>query len=316
MDTAPFHAGELALQREAGVAERLAAFGSRVIRDHLPEQHQAFFPLLPFLLLAVPDDAGRPLIGLVAGAPGFAHAPDARSLRIDALPLAFDPTAGWLREGAAIGLLGIEQHTRRRNRLNGRVVQVDRQGFTVQVGQSFGNCPRYIQARRAQFVPAALQPQVVRGESLDAPAAAALAAADTFFIASAHPQAGRADEPSHGVDVSHRGGRPGFVHVDGDLLTVPDFAGNNYFNTLGNLVLQPRCQLLVLGAEDGAMTWVAADARVVQDATALAAVPGAQRLLQLRVRAFQRVLGGLPLHWGPVTMAPELVAMEDGRAAG
>ena len=30
--------------------------------------------------------------------------------------------------------------------------------------------------------------------------------------------------PQFGADISHRGGRPGFVRVDGDQLTIPDFA--------------------------------------------------------------------------------------------
>jgi uncharacterized protein len=41
-----------------------------------------------------------------------------------------------------------------------------------------------------------------------------------------------------GIDVSHRGGKPGFVRIDGDrTLTIPDFAGNYHFNTFGNLEL-------------------------------------------------------------------------------
>jgi hypothetical protein len=32
------------------------------------------------------------------------------------------------------------------------------------------------------------------------------------------------------MDLSHRGGRPGFVRVDGDVLTIPDFRCNRYFN--------------------------------------------------------------------------------------
>ena len=50
------------------------------------------------------------------------------------------------------------------------------------------------------------------------------------------------------MDISHRGGRPGFVRVDGDVLTIPDFRGNRYFNTLSNLLLEQRgCQWLCWG---------------------------------------------------------------------
>ena len=53
-----------------------------------------------------------------------------------------------------------------------------------------------------------------------------------------------APQPTGGMDVSHRGGRPGFVKLDGDTLVVPDFRGNRYFNTLGNLVSDPRAALV------------------------------------------------------------------------
>jgi hypothetical protein len=53
--------------------------------------------------------------------------------------------------------------------------------------------------------------------------------ADTFFVASAHPE--------QGVDASHRGGLPGFVQVlDQHRLRIPNFLGNSMFNTLGNFV--------------------------------------------------------------------------------
>ena len=68
----------------------------------------------------------------------------------------------------------------------------------------------------------------MRSSSLSAAQRARIGAADTFFIASAHPEGG--------ADASHRGGRPGFVRVTGQRsLAFPDYPGNNMFNTLGNL---------------------------------------------------------------------------------
>lgn len=71
-----------------------------------------------------------------------------------------------------------------------------------------------------------------------------ITAADTFFIGSAHVQAG--------TDASHRGGNPGFVQVhDSRTLRWPDYAGNNLFNTLGNLNVEARAGLLFLDFEHG-----------------------------------------------------------------
>ena len=120
-----FHEGEQALQRLTGAYEQLAAIGPRVIRDHMPEQHREFFTQLPFVLTGSLDASGQPWAGVLAGPRGFIESPDARTLSIHARPLPHDPLAANLAAGAPIGLLGIEPHTRRRNRANGRVLQVD-----------------------------------------------------------------------------------------------------------------------------------------------------------------------------------------------
>ncbi|WP_413766498.1 hypothetical protein, partial [Vibrio vulnificus] len=58
--SSPWHRGEVALQESNGLAGRMAELGPRVIRDHLIEQHQAFFPLLSFAVIGSVDREGRP----------------------------------------------------------------------------------------------------------------------------------------------------------------------------------------------------------------------------------------------------------------
>lgn len=297
---ATFHEGELALQRRAGSYARLADAAPRVIRDHMPEQHREFFTLLPFLLAGSLDAEGQPWASVLAGPPGFVVSPDPRQLRIGVLPLPHDPLHANLRAGAQLGLLGIQPHTRRRNRMNGTVTAVDDGGFTVQVGQSFGNCPKYIQAREPHHMPGAQGiPQAEHMEQLDDAAVAMVRQADTFFIATAHPQAGQGSEAAWGVDVSHRGGPAGFVQVQQGQLVVPDFVGNGFFNTLGNLQLHPRCGLLFMDFSSGDLLYVAAQASLEWDGPAVQAIEGAQRLLRLAPLRALRLRGALPLRWSP-----------------
>lgn len=288
---AAFHEGERALQERAGVGGRMADVGPRVIRDFMPDQHRDFFAQLPFLIVGSTDGGGQAWASLLAGQPGFAGSPDPRRLTVHARPLPGSPLAAQLRPGAPLGLLGIEAHTRRRNRMNGVVDRVDADGFDVCVEQSFGNCPKYIRTRQAFFLDDAATPgEVERLAGLDAPARAQVAAADTLFIASRHP--------ASGVDVSHRGGAPGFVRVDDErTLTLPDYAGNFFFNTLGNLQVDPRAGLLFIDFERGDLLHVAATAALIRDGAELAAFDGAQRLLRLTVDQVVRVTGGLPLAW-------------------
>lgn len=307
-----FHAGEQALQARTGARARLEELGPRVIRAFMPEQHRSFFAQLPFLVLGLVDAQGQPWASVLAAPPGFVQSPDDRHLSVAALPALQDPVQAALVPGAAIGLLGIEPHTRRRNRANGVIGRVDAHGFSVNVQQSFGNCPKYIQAREPRYVTGgtAGPAEVEQASALDEAARRLVAEADTFFIATAHPAA-RANDGAraHGVDVSHRGGKPGFVRVDGGRrLIAPDFVGNFFFNTLGNLLLNPRAGLLFIDYAQGDLLHVAVTAHIVQDGPDLAAFEGAQRLLQMEVTQVRRLRGALPLRWGPAQPSPYLAA--------
>ncbi|HTV19818.1 MAG TPA: pyridoxamine 5'-phosphate oxidase family protein [Polyangiaceae bacterium] len=290
-----FHAGEVALQREAGVAERMARIGAQVIRDHMPEQHRLFFPLLPFLVVGSVDGRGQPTASLLSGAPGFVSSPDATTLRIDARPLPGDPLAEQLRAGAPLGVLGIQQHTARRNRANGTVLATDAGGFSLGVRQSFGNCPKYIVRREATFVGSSTATEPRVSTPLGARERAIIAGADTFFLASAHPEASRGAERAHGVDVSHRGGPPGFAaFIDDETFVIPDFPGNNFYNTLGNLRLNTAAGLLFIDVASGDVLQLEARAEVATGTHPLAGPEFEARVVRFRVqraRLFPRASG-------------------------
>ncbi|WP_324732627.1 pyridoxamine 5'-phosphate oxidase family protein [Pseudomonas paeninsulae] len=294
----PWHAGEQILQQRVGVAERMEAFGRKVIRDHLPEQHRDFYRQLPFLLLGSVDAAGNPWASILEGLPGFAHAPEPRLLQVDGRPDANDPAAANLADGAAVGLLGIELHSRRRNRVNGHVTGSSATGFGVRVEQAFGNCPQYIQQREAHFVrePGPQQGlQLQRLDALDEAARELIRGADTCFVASYIDPDG--DPARRSVDVSHRGGQTGFVQVEGDCLSIPDFAGNLHFNTLGNLLLNPRAGLLFIDVSNGDLLQLSGRSEIVFDGPEVAAFQGAERLWRLHVTQLVRRPAALALRW-------------------
>ena len=59
LSPSPFHEGEIAIQKQLGVAERMDTFARKVVRDHMPDQHRAFFSQLPFLVAASVDAISR-----------------------------------------------------------------------------------------------------------------------------------------------------------------------------------------------------------------------------------------------------------------
>lgn len=293
MDASPFHQGELEAQALAGESSRGAG-----IRSFMPDQHRDFFALLPYLFAAGRDAQGKPIATVLAGPEGFVTSPTPNELAIAALPAPGDPAATAVGAGAPIGLLGLDLRTRRRNRANGVIRERDGSGLKVAVSQSFGNCAKYIQLRQHEAVPADAAAAEELG-SIDAAASALITQSDTLFIASGSES---------GLDISHRGGRPGFVRVEGGRLSVPDFAGNSYFNTFGNLLREPATSLLFIDFTKGDVLQLQGVAEVIWDGSELAEIDGARRLLKVEVTRAWRRKAALPLRWGEPEPAPTTLA--------
>ncbi|MGR4866692.1 pyridoxamine 5'-phosphate oxidase family protein [Caulobacter sp. LARHSG274] len=292
----PFHRGELVAQALAGTG----APGMTGIRPFMPDQHRDFFALLPYLFIATVGDDGWPVATVLTGPPGFVQSPDPNTLTVAALPRAGEPGAGLFAAGRPFGALGLDFATRRRNRANGLIAAADAGGLTLQVLQSFGNCPQYIQTRAVTPGPASTLP----AEAIAFPTSevlAQIARADTMFVAS------NAGGENGGVDISHRGGLPGFVKAGGDGLTVPDFRGNRFFNTLGNLVLDPRAALLFVDFETGDLLHLQGRVEIDWTPPAGGWPEGVQRQWRFTVERAWRRPAALPLRWtfgdySPVTL--------------
>ncbi len=303
----PFHKGEKAVHDRLGITESIETRVRRAgIRNYMPDQHREFFIQLPFFMLGALDADGQPWATLRYGEPGFVVSLDEHTLRIGGKGVPHDP-AGAFHVGDWLGALGIQFNTHRRNRVNGIVSAVDDQGLTLAVRQSFGNCTKYIQSRLPEVVEGANAAFVATPDTdhLSEADERLIDRTDTFFIATANldPAAGAA----RGADVSHKGGKPGFVRIDdAQTLTIPDFVGNSYFNTIGNLLCNPRAGLLFIDFESGDLLYVAATAEVLWDDPDAALLTGAQRLLRFHIRTVRRNAKALPIRWTPPEYAREL----------
>ena len=295
--SSPWHEGELAMQRSVGVAEQMDARGRIRLRKSLLEQHREFFSLLPFIVLGAVDPDGNVWATLRAGPPGFLTSPDPKILSFRLNRDVDDPADIGMNDGDSVGVLGIDLSTRRRNRLNGIIRRSDAESFSLEIIQSFGNCPRYIQHRNPIFTrdidaPGKFPSIMLR--SLTGRAREIITRADTFFVASYID----AKDGSRQVDVSHRGGKPGFVRLDEDgTFTIPDFNGNLFFNTLGNFLINPKAGLLFVDFLTGDELQITGEAKVILDSPEIAAFQGAERLWQFRARQTIYRPDGLPLRW-------------------
>ncbi|MGI9423599.1 MAG: pyridoxamine 5'-phosphate oxidase family protein, partial [Hyphomicrobiaceae bacterium] len=294
-EASPFHRGERTVQERLGVRD-IEDWARKVVRDHLPEQHRAFHTSLPFLVISTRDGRGRPWVTLLDGPDGFITSPDPHHLIIDAKPEPGDALADSFARGSDVGVLGIELATRRRNRVNGRVVANGSGGITIRVDQSFGNCPQYIREREWRRVDNNSSAEARNGSRLTRSQRAWIASADTFFIASGYRDDG--ENPTFGMDASHRGGDRGFVRVLNDKqLQFPDYAGNNHYNTIGNLVVDSRAGYLFVDFESGNLLQLTGTASIDWDSEELDTFPGARRLVTLEIEEIIELTDAVALRW-------------------
>lgn len=299
MSTSPFHLGERTIQSKLGVREQVESIGARVIREAMPAQHRALYSQLPMVLIGALDDAGSMWASPVFGEPGFISTPDAKTLSSGARPLPGDPLEKSLENGRNVGVLGIQLHSQRRIRLSGRAWATPR-GFDVRVTQTFGNCPKYILRREYEWtgpVIAQVQPVV----NLEGTAQTLVDRSDTFFIATHY--AGAEGVPGGGGDISHRGGPPGFVRVESKAsLLFPDYPGNHFFNTLGNIVCDPRTGLLFLDFARGDLLYLTGTSEVLWDEDPeIHQSTTAQRFVRFSLRQGWLLRGAMPLRWSSPT---------------
>ncbi len=247
----PYHEGELRIQQLDGVLQRAQGSG-RVIGDTIIKGALTFIAQQPMAILGSVDHDQSVWASVLFGRPGFMTAPDEKTVEFDLSQAGINPhDPFWtnVEQNPRVGSLMIELATRRRLRINGEASRpsADRLRLHLAVAESYPNCPKYIQ-RRQVTIQALDGPNTNSmrhdGDALGDDQQTLIAAADTFFVASAHPQ--------RGVDASHRGGPPGFVNVlDERTLRIPDYVGNSMFNTLGNFAVNPHAGLLFLDFDRG-----------------------------------------------------------------
>ena len=244
-----FHPGEITVQERAG-ERAIAAARESLIRLRLNDAANAFVETQDVVAVAATAPDGSLWASLWCGTRGFIRGSDDGdrvTVLYDAGEHATDAVRPIVRPNEPLGLLVIDLETRRRLRINGIVRRADRAGLEVDIREAFGNCPKYIQKRvRAGEAPDApangSSAAVDHGSTFDEDARGLIARTDTLFVASVHSD--------RGVDVSHRGGDPGFVRVvDDRTLRIPDYPGNSLFQTLGNFEVDSRCGLAFVDFE-------------------------------------------------------------------
>jgi uncharacterized protein len=255
-----FHEGELAVQAKAGTSREASRLVGMLAPADLDGGAHMFLAKQTFAVLTARDGDGRLWSSPLVGAAGFLDG-HATTLDVGAAPRCGDPLAG-LPGGQAVGLIAVDFAARRRVRVNGTLVDAGPDRLRIEAEQAYGNCPQYISRRSVR--PGrerddAVDTGAMRGNRLSARQARLVAEADTFFLGTTHP--------TRGTDASHRGGPVGFVRLEegGGGLWWPDYPGNNMFNSLGNIEVDPRASLLFVDFVTGESLHLSGVAKVEWD---------------------------------------------------
>jgi predicted pyridoxine 5'-phosphate oxidase superfamily flavin-nucleotide-binding protein len=172
------------------------------------------------------------------------------------------------------------------------------EGLDITADQFFPNCTKYIQRR----VPTVSDTNPVsrrssRSGDLNQDQQNWINQADTFFLATYHPEGG--------ADASHRGGMPGFITaVNSRELEWPDYSGNNMFLSLGNLAINPKAGLLFVDFEGGRTLQLTGRAEVIWEKERVQRFPGAKRVLRFQVDEVIATDGAFVQRWRLIEYSP------------
>ncbi|KAG5733076.1 Flavohemoprotein [Termitomyces sp. T112] len=296
------------------------------IGSELPEEHAVFYTTqLPFLPVVTLDVTGRPWGSILAGTdgkPGFVRNSRSKynTLSIDAKLWPGEPllkNAETFKEDGSmlVAGIGVEYSTRRRNKFAGKVTKLEKDDdevhFELCVDEALGNCPKYITIR--DLIPYSNTSPTITSQNLDFgpndrlpdKAISLILESDTVFLGTTY--AAPADEASHfpsHLGMNQRGGRKGFVRVlpsDGRTIVLPDFSGNRFMTSLGNIEATPFASLTFISFPDGSILYLTGIATNIIGSAAQRVMPlhTQNALTTIQVTGFSLVSNALPVRQRP-----------------
>lgn len=261
MEEMHFHKGELEIQQKYNISHD-PALAERLLKDHIINRLIPFIEHQSTAIVSTTDDDGNLWASMLVGNEGFitVNTPQQIDLHLDRLKSTRqDIVFKNLGHKSNIGVLFIDTATRSRYRVNGQAT-LSSDKITITITEAYPNCPKYIQQRVPVFSENALDPEIEgsKGEVLNDFHRQWINNADTFFLGSMNEAAD--------MDASHRGGAPGFIELlEDDTLKIPDYIGNDLFNTLGNFIQVPKAGLLFIDFEKGHALQLTGETELVFD---------------------------------------------------
>ncbi len=312
------HEGELQVQRLRHAPAEQSAYIVGAVNSQMSRQHAQYYGQLQFLPLGALDGAGRPWVTLICNPQISASTSELLHVKARVNPA--DPFVAAVRTAHAgpayFAGVGIDHARRSRIQIAGLVEAATLAAdpntdaephltLVLRADEHMGNCPKYIPAR--QLRPTRRVPTTAALENrLPPQAVEVLRRASTVFIATRHRDV---DPAESDMGCNHRGGPQGFVRYledeHGAYLVLPDYSGNRFYQSLGNVQTDPVMGVAIADFTTGALLQVSGRARNLFDAQAEAIMPGATLVTLIEIDSAYLTTGALDLELvGPEQMSP------------
>jgi len=107
------------------------------------------------------------------------------------------------------------------------------------------------------------------------------------------------------MDVNHRGGPPGFVRIiSPTTLAYPEYSGNRLYQSLGNLMLDPKIGLVFPDYETGDVVYITGTTEILASTDASALLPGSNLAVKITISECRYVKTGLSFRGTKKTPSP------------
>ncbi|EPS41159.1 hypothetical protein H072_4998 [Dactylellina haptotyla CBS 200.50] len=334
-----WHSGERNMQRLVGVNQ-----GRNPTNWNLSPRAAQVISSSSLIAVGTTSSSGEPWASLLTGMPGFMQYVSKDTVAAQTVVPIGDPIygsfgdEGWGEdvdegdskgEGMIAGLaIDLEHRLRQKfygkSRRGMRKVEMGMSliTFVISIEQSMGNCPKYINTRRLEPVPATVPANLTDKHevptSLPQEALDLIARSDMFFVASRN---GYQD-----MDVNHRGGPPGFVRVlpsapeAPTTMIWPEYSGNRLYQTLGNLQITPLAGLTFPDYNTGDMLYLTGKTEILVGEDAEKEMNRCKLAVKFTVTSARYSKGSLGLRladpeeigWSPYNPTVRLLKTEEG----
>lgn len=251
-----FHEGEYHIQEIRGVRSDSDSLSS-MIKKNLPIIAIDFLKNLNFSVISFSTNQKNIFSSLVYDINSFIEIKNDNEIVISLNKRTYIPKNFFKENLINIGFIGLDFKRAMRIRINGKGKIKDNKLF-ITIDEVYSNCPKHIYRRILQGeIKASKRSEITEYKEINKEFKNIISNANTFFLASSHKE--------KGLDISHKGGKRGFVTVlSSTKVEFEDVIGNNLFNSLGNIYTNPYISMIFINFEENRTYHIKGIAKIIE----------------------------------------------------